>query len=185
LPTSVLDDLEQSLAEAGRLVEALRDDQWDAPTPCSGWNVRDVVRHVTAGNAFFAHAIAGEQSPSEGPGRVADDAAAYARSVELLVTAASAAEALDQLVSVPFGVVPAPVAVQMRVVEALVHGWDLARATGQATTFADDLVDRTDTFTRQLLERVPPGRSPFSPSVPAADDAPPLDRLAALLGRSA
>ena len=185
MPTSVLDDLQQSLGEAGRLVEALQDDQWDAPTPCSGWNVRDVVRHLTAGNALFAQAIAGQDGPADGLGPVADDAAAYARSVELLVAASAAPEALDQLVSVPFGVVPGPVAVQMRVVEALVHGWDLARATGQTTTFADDLVDRTDGFTRQLLERVPSDRSPFRPPVPAADDAPPLDRLAALLGRPA
>jgi uncharacterized protein (TIGR03086 family) len=185
VPTSVLDDLQQALADAGRLVEALRDDQWGASTPCSDWDVRDVVRHLTAGNALFAGAIAGKQVPDEGVGLLASDAAAYARSVELLVTAATTPEALDQLVSVPFGVVPGPVAVQMRVVEALVHGWDVARATGQPTTFADDLVDRTDAFTRQLLERVPPGRSPFHPPAPAADDAPPLDRLAALLGRSA
>lgn len=184
MPNPLLDDLQQALAGAGQLVGALEPDQWDAPTPCPGWAVRDVVQHLAGGNTLFANALAGEQ-PGATPADVDADAAGYARSAERLVDAASAPGALDRLVSVPFGVVPGPVAVQMRVVEALVHGWDLARASGRPTAFDDELVGRTDAFTRQMLTRVPPERSPFGPPVPIADDAPPLDRLAALLGRSA
>jgi uncharacterized protein (TIGR03086 family) len=73
----------------------------------------------------------------------------------------------------------------VRTVETLVHGWDLARATGRPTPFPDELVEAELAFSRDLLERIPEGRQPFAPSRPVADDAPAIDRLAALLGRSA
>ena len=71
----------------------------------------------------------------------------------------------------------------LRIVEALVHGWDLARATGQPAEFPDDLPERELTFTRGKLADLPPDGRPFAPPRPVADDAPAIDRLAACLGR--
>ena len=65
------------------------------------------------------------------------------------------------------------------------HGWDLARATGQPAEFPDDLPERELTFTRGKLADLPPDRRPFAPPRPVADDAPAIDRLAACLGRRA
>ena len=33
-------------------VNAVKDDQWDDPTPCAGWTVRDLVNHVTCENLW-------------------------------------------------------------------------------------------------------------------------------------
>jgi uncharacterized protein (TIGR03086 family) len=71
----------------------------------------------------------------------------------------------------------------LRIAEALVHGWDLARATGRTVSFPDDVVEQEIAFSREFLPRVPPDRAPFGPSRPVPDDAAPLDRLVALLGR--
>jgi len=68
-------------------------------------------------------------------------------------------------------------------VETLVHGWDLARATGQPLAFPDEIVEVEIEISRKLLDGLPPGRSSFAPPQPVADDAPAIDRLAALLGR--
>jgi uncharacterized protein (TIGR03086 family) len=69
-------------------------------------------------------------------------------------------------------------------VETLVHGWDLATATGQRLPgSADALAEGVLDFSRALLARLPEGRHPFAPPRPVADDAPALDRLVALLGR--
>jgi uncharacterized protein (TIGR03086 family) len=87
-------------------------------------------------------------------------------------------------VTIPAGTLPGVVACELRVVEALVHGWDLARATGLPLDFPADLVEESIAFSRVQLGRLPADRTPFGPSQPVADDAPPLDRLAALLGRS-
>jgi hypothetical protein len=64
-----------------------------------------------------------------------------------------------------------------------VHGWDLARATGGQARFAEDVAEQELAFSREMLGAVPTGRTPFRPPRPVAEDAPALDRLAALLGR--
>jgi uncharacterized protein (TIGR03086 family) len=75
--------------------------------------------------------------------------------------------------------------VHLRTVETLVHGWDLARAVGRPAPFPEELAEGELAFSRDLLDRLPAGRTPFGPPQPVADDAPALDRLAALLGRPA
>jgi uncharacterized protein (TIGR03086 family) len=86
--------------------------------------------------------------------------------------------------TVPVGTLPGRAVVHLRTVETLVHGWDLARATGRTVPFPDELAEHELTFSRDLLGRVPEGRQPFAPSVAVTDAAPAIDRLAALLGRS-
>jgi uncharacterized protein (TIGR03086 family) len=78
------------------------------------------------------------------------------------------------------------VALQLRIVEAVVHGWDLARAIGRRADFPEEIVQQALQFTRAQLGRLGStqgGRGPFAPPEAVADDAPTSDRLAALLGR--
>jgi uncharacterized protein (TIGR03086 family) len=92
--------------------------------------------------------------------------------------------ALERTHTVPVGTLPGPAVVHLRTVETLVHGWDLARATGRRAPFPDELAEAELTFSRDLLGRLPEGRQPFATSRPVPDDAPAIDRLAALLGRA-
>ena len=109
---------------------------------------------------------------------------AYRASVGPLVEAFALPGALRQMVTVPFSTVAGIVALHLRMTEALVHGWDLARAAGQSVGFPADLAEQELAFSRDKLSDVAPGRSPFAPAEPVADDAQTIDRLAALLGRS-
>ena len=190
---SPVESLASASQEAGLLLAGVRDDQWDLPTPCADWSVRDVAEHLVGGTRRFARALR-EASPAEPPapappGPPADPApgglaAAYRESAADLLAACAAAGALDRVVTVPFGQVPGVVALHLRLVEALVHGWDVATATGQVARFDDESVERALDFSRAQLSRIPPGRRPFGPPQPVADDAPVLDRLVARLGRS-
>ncbi len=167
--------------------------RWTDPTPCPGWTVRDLVSHVVTGNAKFAGAFGSHyQLPTGQNLTVEADAGAdvvsllraYRDSAAALLDALGRPGALDKIVTVPFGTVPGVVALHLRITEILVHGWDLARATGQQTAFADDVAEQELAFSRAKLADIPPGRRPFGPPQPAADDAPAIDRLAACLGRS-
>ena len=183
--TSPVDRLATALPVTGRLVEAITPEQWELPTPCPEWTVRGVVNHLVFGHRRFATALTGGTAPAAGedvPGN--DPGSAYWSSAEAMLTAFRVDGALDRPVTIPAGTLPGLVACELRVVEALVHGWDLARATGLPLEFPTVLVEESIAFSRVQLGRLPADRTPFGPSQPAPDDAPLLDRLAALLGRS-
>ncbi|WP_138732980.1 TIGR03086 family metal-binding protein [Modestobacter excelsi] len=189
--TDPLAPLAAALDGTGQLVHAVTDDQWQLPTPCPGWTVRQLVGHLVGGGRLCTRVLRGEPLPPlDQLGRrghvdqLGDDpAAAYDTSAAELLQALAAPGVLDRAHTLPVGTLPGPAVVHLRTVETLVHGWDLARATGRAAPFADELADREMAFSRDLLGRLPEGRQPFAPTLPAAEGSPAIDRLAALLGR--
>lgn len=189
MPSSPVDQLAQALDDTGQLIAAVTDDQWTLPTPCADWTVADLVHHLVAGNRLFARILGGGSTTSPDrldTGDVPTDqlTAAYRDSGNALFAAFDSPGAMERVVTVPFGSVPGVVAVHLRLVEALVHGWDLAQATGQPIRFPEEVAEQELQFTRATLGDVPPERSPFGPPQPVADDRPAIDRLAACLGRS-
>jgi len=183
--TSPITRLATAVPVTGHLVDAIEPQEWQQPTPCPDWTVRDVVNHLVFGHRRFAAALTGGTPPAPGNDLLLNDpGSAYQASAEAMLAAFRAEGALERPVPIPAGTVPGFVACELRVVEELVHGWDLARATGRLLDFRADLVEESITFSRMQLGRIPADRTPFGPSQPVADDAPALDRLAALLGRS-
>jgi uncharacterized protein (TIGR03086 family) len=66
--------------------------------------------------------------------------------------------------------------------DQLVHGWDLARATGQDATMPDGLADVAYEFIHGMLGGDQRGAA-FKPEVPVAADASTQDRLLGFTGR--
>jgi uncharacterized protein (TIGR03086 family) len=112
-----------------------------------------------------------------------DPAAAYAQSSTALQDAFTRPGVMEQTFEAPIGTVPGAVMLHLRITEMLVHGWDLARATGQPADLPADLAEQELAFTRGALGSLPPDRRPFAAPVAVADEAPALDQLAAVLGR--
>lgn len=182
-----VDQLATALACTGTVIDAIGPDQWGSPTPCTDWNVTELVEHLVTGNAGFEAALRHQPpAPASTDGRAdTHPAIRYRQSIAGLVDAFSAPGVMDGLVTVPFGTVPGAVAANLRLTEALVHGWDLAQATGHPIiSFPEHLAEAALAFARANLGAIPPGRSPFAPPQPVADDAPAIDRLAACLGRT-
>ncbi|WP_448628712.1 TIGR03086 family metal-binding protein [Geodermatophilus sp. URMC 64] len=189
--TDPFSPLATALDGTGQLVAAVADDQWELPTPCTDWTVRLLVNHIVGGNRLVARVLRGEPLPPReqlgrrgGEDRLGPDpAAAYRASADELLAAFRGPGVLERTHTVPAGTLPGPAVLHLRIVETLVHGWDLARATGRPAPFPDPLVEPELAFSRDLLGRLPEGRQPFAASQEAPDDAPAIDRLAALLGR--
>lgn len=183
------DQLEASLSVAQSLVAAVRPEQWAAPTPCSEWDVRALVAHLVVGNQRFAALVSGATTLEELRGAAVGDVLgddpvrAFDTAAEAVLAAFRLPGALDRLVTIPFGTVPGAVALNLRLTEVLVHGWDLARATSQSVHFDDALIEQEYEFSAQTLTKVPPERSPFAAPTDASAESSGLDRLAALLGR--
>lgn len=175
------------------LVAGVKPEQWTLPTPCPEWNVRQLVEHVVSGQRLFAQVMRGvppevaAREREEWAGLLDTDDAAevYRTSSAELRAAFGVPGALERMVTVPAGAMPGVAALHLRAVEALVHGWDLSRACGIAFEVPEDLAEGEIAFSGPMLERIPPERRAgrFGTSRTAADDAPAIDRLVALLGR--
>ena len=79
---------------------------------------------------------------------------------------------------------PGEVAGKVAINEVVVHGWDIAAATGQDYACAKELLQAAYAFVQSAVAQNPNG-SPglFGPPVKVPDDAPLLDRLIGLTGR--
>jgi uncharacterized protein (TIGR03086 family) len=174
---ATVEQLADAADRTGQLVAGIKPDQWGEPTPCAEWDVQSLVAHLINGNTMFAAAIAG-QAPTYKSLR-----AGFDESAATLLAAFRQPGALEKVVTVPFGRVPGVIALHLRLTELLVHGWDLARATGQPTDFPEHVVEQELAFTVGALAGMPPERRPFEPPKRVADSAPALDRLVARLGR--
>lgn len=188
--------LTRALSATEEIVTGIGADQWSADTVCPDWNVAELLDHLVAGNHHFIAALGGEAAtgPDGAPVGAAEEASdgdhqddpvsAYRLSAAGLQRAFAAPGVLEKVVTVPFGTVPGAVALHLRVTEILVHGWDLARATGQSTAdFPEDVAVVELAFSRDALEEIPAGESPFGSPQPVEPSAPAIDQLAALLGR--
>ncbi|HEY7146345.1 MAG TPA: TIGR03086 family metal-binding protein [Streptosporangiaceae bacterium] len=187
MTSGLVAQLAQALDDAEQLIAGVHDSQLTAPTPCAEWEVRTLIGHLVSGNEAFAAIMAGQPRPAPAAGPDQRSAAsllsAYREAAGPLVVAFSQPGALERVVTVPFGTVPGQVALHLRLTEILVHGWDLASATGQVPRFAAGTIEQELAFSTRALADVPPGRRPFAPSTHVPVGAPPLDQLAALLGR--
>lgn len=171
---------DRGLDATAAVVARVRPDQLGLPTPCADWDVRGLLGHLVEANRMFTVAAGAE--PAEVLGD--DPLKAYEVSTEEVRRAWHRPGLLDGEVTLPFGTFPGWVAVRMHFVDHLVHGWDLAAATGQDATLDPELAQEAFAEMSEALVDAPRGpQLPFGPAVDWPPDAPVHERLVALLGR--
>lgn len=181
---SPLAQFDRAAAVADGVIAAVQPDQLGDPTPCTEWNVRQLINHVVTGNLSFVAIVAGSPPPDRSKDHLGDDPlGAFRQTVRDLRAAFEADGALARTYQTPLGEGPGALLVSMRTAEMTIHSWDIAKATGQSTDFDPELAE-------QVLRSVRPafpadrGGSPFRPEQPAPPDASAADRLAAFAGRA-
>ncbi len=93
---------------------------------------------------------------------------------------------MDRSVRLAFGELPVPRFMFIAATDAFVHGWDLAKSTGQPTDLDPQLASQLLAAARSMVPesfRGADGQAPFGVEVAVTENAPPADRLAAFLGR--
>lgn len=121
-------------------------DQWQLSTPCAEWNVAQVAEHAAGDQRAFAAALGVGTGPAYDPfspsGTIADGPVALVAAA-LEETATAWATVTDDAENVPtplpFGPMPTPVAALLCALDAAVHAWDIAIATGQESPLTDEL----------------------------------------------
>jgi uncharacterized protein (TIGR03086 family) len=184
--TSTL-DLAPQTAEVARIVAGVRDDQLTGPTPCDGTAVAAMLDHLVGLTLAFRMA-AEKEIPPGGPSADADHLpedwrTRLPRQLDDLAAAWRQPGAWEGMTEAGGVRMPAPAMGAVALNEVLIHGWDLAVATGQpyrpdgasVQACLEMVGDRSDATDE------PPGL--FGPVVPVPDDAPAFDRLLGQTGR--
>lgn len=175
-----------------RKVAAVPPERWDAPSPCARWTARDVVEHIVDMHGVMLRPLglrlSAAPSVSEEPVAAVDSAIADVMRV------LDDPELAGRECSTPTGVMTAAEHINRVVSDDLVlHGWDLARATGQDDTMDPDDVERISSFVASLdpefLDklRTPGAFGPdvevFGPEVKVPVNASAQERLLGAIGR--
>ncbi|MDG4863164.1 TIGR03086 family metal-binding protein [Streptomyces sp. T-3] len=122
-------------------------DQWDGPTPCADWSVRDLVNHLT-GEQLWVPPLVRDGATVESVGDTFDGDVLGPDPVTSWDTAADAARgafgeagALDRTVHLSYGDTPCAHYCAQMVTDLVVHTWDLSRAIGADERLPAPLVD--------------------------------------------
>jgi uncharacterized protein (TIGR03086 family) len=181
--------LQRTVDQVDRLTANMTDDQLDAQTPCEEWKVRDLLNHITGGAEMFALSAEHGSVPESEMGRLmggdnlgSDWRGAWSAASKKAVAVYSQPGVMDKTVTLPFGEMPADVALSIAVFDVTTHAADLATATGQQLD-DDELLDAALAMGKQMIG--PDWRSPgiFGPEQPCADDASATQKLLAFAGR--
>ena len=176
----------RALLRTGHIVAGVRPEHLAEPTPCRDWDVRLLLNHIIGGNHMFADVARGgtvEASGEMDDYTRPDPGSNYLASAELVLAAWSEPGVMERRCRMPFGEIPAPAAVSIHFLDVVVHGWDLARATGQDTSIEPDLAAEALDISHGFLSPELRQLGAFGPEIPASADDPLHERLVAFMGR--
>lgn len=129
------DALDRSRAAFDRSLRAVDPDHWPLPTPCTDWNVRDLVNHVVGGCRRYTLLLHGARPEQTNALRAldhlgADPVTAFAEAFAEMTAAFREPGALDRIVHHPAGDRSGAALLDLRIMDCAIHAWDLAVAVG-------------------------------------------------------
>jgi uncharacterized protein (TIGR03086 family) len=151
---AIIDRFMLASAEFEQRLKAVRPEQWGWPTPCTEWDIRQLVNHMTRGNLNYVHLLNGGTSAEflrlrDADALGADPAGSYTQSVQECAEAFAQPGALQQVLDYPLGHVVGRQALAVRTTDTAIHTWDLARAVGldenlnaSLVAWIDDHIDK-------------------------------------------
>lgn len=189
-PMEPVATMDRVIAESRRLVDGITPEQLTNQTLCTEWTVRDVLNHITGGATYFARVAEEGSVPDDdlpqllgGGDNLGDDyKGAFNTAADRAMAAFSQPGVLEKIVKLPFGEMPAGVALNIAIFDVSTHNCDIAEATGQQMQ-DQDVLDAALKVGRQTVQ--PEMRSPgfFDAEQPCADSASAQERLLAFAGR--
>jgi uncharacterized protein (TIGR03086 family) len=162
-------------------VDGVPEDRWDNPSPCEKWTARDLVKHLVETHAMFGGFV--DRTPQPGPNVHDDPRGAWAAARDQMQAwlddptvggaefqglggTTTLQDAVDRFIGF----------------DLLVHGWDLARATGQDATIDPAELPKLWEDTLVFGDNIR-SESTCGPEITPPEDATEQERLLAYLGR--
>jgi uncharacterized protein (TIGR03086 family) len=182
-PTEQLAVILPALSE---LVDRIEPSDLGNETPCEKFALSDVLDHMIVLGGSFSFLFRGltpaEPQPREEDGSV--PTAEFRKVMHDLLDAVHTEGALDRTITAPVGEMPGDTFARLVAFDGVIHGWDIARATGLAWELPDEVVAAVDSFARIALTDDLRDGDTFKDATTAPADATPIDRIAAFSGRT-
>jgi uncharacterized protein (TIGR03086 family) len=166
------------------LMDGVDTTRLDDPTPCTGFDVRALLGHLVS-TVDRARVIGEGVEPFSSVPPVTTGVAdggwaeAYRAAAEAMWKTWTDDGLLDRTVTAPWGTAPGRAVVWGYLNETLVHGWDLAVATGQDPEADPVLAEAVLQVARTVIPaEVRGGEVPFAAVARSRPDAGPTERLA-------
>ena len=191
--TDPVEMLRNTTLRVKEVVAGVEQSQAANPTPCSEWSVLDLLNHLIGGLEFTAGCIVGDVPdirPNEAESSYKDETdiavlvRAYPAAVDHALELAASPGALERTAMTPFGDMPVSQIFVGTTMDQFIHGWDLAKATGQDTALDAGLVE----FAYGMLVSggfANLGRQAgfIGPEIAVPDNSSAQDKLIAYMGR--
>ncbi|MBO0852324.1 MAG: TIGR03086 family protein [Nocardia sp.] len=191
----MIDTFMLASAQFERALRTVEPPQWTCRTPCTEWNVRDLVNHMTRGNlnyvALLHNATAADFLRERDADAIGSDpAGAYVRSVDECAAAFREPGAMRRLLDYPLGTISGRQALTIRITDTTIHTWDLAQALDIDDRLHPDLVTwisdhLTDIYAGLTETPIDPRSSHrFFAAAPGAQGTSTQERLLDRMGRT-
>ena len=158
----------------------------DAPTPCSLWDLHELLDHTVGALTMLTDAVATAPADTgpDAPDVRALGSTPWDRAIAALAARSGRAwedpGVMDRTLELPIGTLPAPMVATVTLLEVVVHGWDISQASGEAAEIPDALALPVLDFARQAVVDANRGDN-FAADLGLGDT--PSDQLVAFLGR--
>ena len=169
----------EAVKTTAQIIANVKPDQMSASTPCSEWDVKALMDHVIGGTMFFAGTLAGEEPGSPGDGNPAD---IYKSGTDRVLDEAQKPGKMEAKYETPFGEMSGGEFMFGAFMDNVVHGWDLAKATGQNTAISEAHAQIIFGAFAPMMDGMRQGGA-FGPEVSVPDGASAQDKLLGMMGR--
>jgi uncharacterized protein (TIGR03086 family) len=174
------------------LISGVSDDQLAGPTPCPAYTLGDLIDHV-GGLALAFNAAGCKEFGPYTEGAPAGDAARLGsdwriripRDLGALARTWQEPGAWAEMTRIAGMEAPAEMVGMTLADELLVHGWDVAMASGQKFDYEPEVLEAAHSFLTQIANPDAPAgpEVAFGPPRELPDGAAPLDLVVAMAGR--
>jgi len=178
------DHFHSVVASVQPVVHGVREDQLGRPSTCQDWSVRDLANHLLGTSEAMRRAGAGEQQDKEDPWGTSGDhmTSEWRDDLSSRLTGLADAWTPEDSWEGEINGTPKQGMGDMAYVEVMLHGWDLARSTGQELSFDDAAVAQAREVMDQIGKMGRDGGA-FGDLVEVGDDASDWDHVLAEGGR--
>lgn len=179
------EQLSYILPTVSSVVDRIQVMQMNDPTPCDKFTVHDILDHMMVLGGTFTYWFRGDDAPELKPPGVYGwvPAKEFREVMDDLLAAVKSPGALERTIESPMGAMSGESFARLVALDGLLHGWDLATATGQRFAVPPAVIDAVAAFaTEALTDDLRDGDTFKHPTQPGPS-AGPIDRIAAFSGR--